>query len=373
MQLLWLFAIVGFAELSCQAVQIVWPDLRRPRFLPAIYGGLFVFSAALSVIAGVDILAAVPRQLAPEVRLAFSAIIAGFLTIIAHHLTLKAGEALRRMRQRRRAMPAPTVSNKEPSGPLARLTAEHHHQRRAPHAGTDQIILQLQMSLRARGFLGVDYQRGVFCIETDRAVIAYQKFHGLMEDGLVGPITRDHLKQPRCGRPDVKPSSLEGEAATEPCTWDSRTVTWSVYNAPDRVTLQSCREIAQRAFEAWSAAGVLSFAESGDTNTANIRIGWERERDFPVLGASDTDDAIAYGYAPCGHAMSGCILLDSSRRWSGTKGENEIYKVILHEIGHAIGIIQHSAEADDIMRAQPLFAPGDVTANDESRMRELYP
>ena len=65
--------------------------------------------------------------------------------------------------------------------------------------GSDAAEVEaLQSLLVAFGHLRGTYMPGHLCGCTERAVRRYQRFYGLESDGIVGPVTKKHMVQPRC-------------------------------------------------------------------------------------------------------------------------------------------------------------------------------
>jgi hypothetical protein len=174
-------------------------------------------------------------------------------------------------------------------------------------------------------------------------------------------------------------SMFEGPA------WDSNVITWSVATTPGSASspfssYMTAGEtpLVSQAFQAWGAASGLTFEEVPDSALSDIRIGW---------GTFDTADSGVLGYtsfqAQSGQIQPNAMVRledpsedalvtnpDGNLSYSGTNAE--LYQVLLHEIGHAIGLADNSGpnsvmyaaagasnrslDGTDIAGAQTLFS-----------------
>jgi len=192
---LWLLLAVGAAELVERAGEILWPQLRDARFRFAASALGFVLAGAFVGLMGVNIFESVPRPWPQEALIGASAVFAAFLFVPMHAgisilmagaIDFTSGGRRRRYSAKdpmgfRNTDPRPTADHSVHCGHSADVRPETivAHLR---DVHSDASIAALQMSLRARGFLGRRYLRGVYCEATDEAVAAYQRFHGLVED-----------------------------------------------------------------------------------------------------------------------------------------------------------------------------------------------
>ena len=77
-------------------------------------------------------------------------------------------------------------------------------------------VTELQMILIEEGFLVLDGPSGYFGSLTEEAVKAYQKAHGLLPVGIVGPLTRAHLNALVASLAPHFPSMTSGNAGNNP-------------------------------------------------------------------------------------------------------------------------------------------------------------
>ena len=131
----------------------------------------------------------------------------------------------------------------------------------------------------------------------------------------------------------------------------------------------------QLAFEAWSSVANINFVQVADdgagfdrpTLSGDIRIGAHA-----MDGALGT---LAYSYFPPfnGTSAAGDIFLDTAESWTiGFEGPGyDIFQVMTHEIGHAIGL-EHTANTDALMNAWYTENFRGPQADDIAGARYLY-
>jgi len=136
-------------------------------------------------------------------------------------------------------------------------------------------------------------------------------------------------------------------------------------NFPVRVFLGSAPEIkwqqgAREAYDIWAAVFPMELAATPDRG--DIRMGWEESQ---LLGQGHAGEELDWVQIKrVGDQMTGrriaVIRMDLSRNWS----KDEMRAIVLHEMGHALGIKGHSETLKDIMywemqeKSRQIYVPG---------------
>jgi hypothetical protein len=164
--------------------------------------------------------------------------------------------------------------------------------------------------------------------EAAEALRSYQAFHGIREAG-AGPVTARHFRLPRpCGRPDV---TREAGPA-----WPGPLVKWSVVTdrIPPGLTSKAVHDVLCQAWWVWSGVCGLSPLWVPRPEDAHVVVSFD-VLDGPGLVLGSTT-------SPAGTWDQRTLVLDAGETWlvdgPTTPGAFELGRVVLHEIGHAIGI-----------------------------------
>jgi predicted Zn-dependent protease len=127
----------------------------------------------------------------------------------------------------------------------------------------------------------------------------------------------------------------------------SETERWTTF--PIKVFLGSPRqhkwqEGAREAFDIWSGIFPLDLVSMPDQ--ADIRVAWDESAQGDGRAGQEADRVLIrrVGGELTGRRVA-VISVDLSRRWS----REEMRAIILHEMGHALGIKEHSDSKSDIM------------------------
>jgi hypothetical protein len=148
----------------------------------------------------------------------------------------------------------------------------------------------------------------------------------------------------RCGVPDnlpeIDPASKFGEPIQP---WGTRrSLTWRLANTDDGITQAAADAAVAAALASWRAESSLLFTKAAAGVTADINIKFQAV-DTP--GGPNTEWA---------HNLfgTGTIVMDSTDSWSVTAttpaGKVDFQSVVLHELGHALGL-QHSSITGAVM------------------------
>jgi predicted Zn-dependent protease len=174
------------------------------------------------------------------------------------------------------------------------------------------------------------------------------------------------------------------QALYEGAKWGSKVITWSLADSagPTDSPFSSYmgtqyQSLVGEALNAWGAASGLTFKEVSDSGKSDIRIGW---------GDFDTSSSGVVGYTTY-QTQNGQLQPDAIVRledplqnplqttssgtlqYSGTS--DSVYEVLLHELGHALGLADNN-DPNSVMYYQAGASSTSLDSNDTRGMETLY-
>jgi peptidoglycan hydrolase-like protein with peptidoglycan-binding domain len=216
----------------------------------------------------------------------------------------------------------------------------------------------------------------VFDAVLERALVLFQRTHGLPQDGLLNERTRQLMRKPRCGLPDSVRTGEEAMASftTFGSPWPKRNSIQYAYGSftPD-MPASTARTAMNQAFARWMAVAGLRLIE-GTVAQSDIVINfYSGDHGDGASNAFDGPNGVlAHAFTPPLPGLGGDVHFDEAETWSNDGSGTDLFTVALHEFGHALGL-GHSTVTNAVMYAYYSGMRRELTADDIQGIRSLYP
>ncbi|KAL3101029.1 hypothetical protein niasHS_001489 [Heterodera schachtii] len=209
----------------------------------------------------------------------------------------------------------------------------------------------------------------------------FQRFLGYRQTGNVDLATLQKMSWKRCANSD------EGYTAQDSSQlWERSTLLWNLNAShPKQFTHGETKELIAQAFRAWEIVIKIDFLETNNADNAQIIFTFESDGAKKAKSENGEEekekeeDKTGLAIAKASSPPVARIVLNADENWSTfqtqEEGKIDIFVVLLHEIGHALGL-RHSGDEHSVMF--PMFerSVGEhlpVISNDDvEHLRALY-
>lgn len=178
--------------------------------------------------------------------------------------------------------------------------------------------------------------------EMQKAIIAFQRFTGLPQTGVMDDTTSQKMIAPRCGVKDVNGKLGEFRAVSK---WPKKLITWKIhkYSTTSKLSPAEQKRAIRRGLKRWAQVTPLYFRETAGKPTLDISFEKKRHGDghaFDGIGR-----VLAHAFFP----RNGDTHFDDDEIWvNGGDTGTDLETVAAHEFGHALGL-GHSTESRSLM------------------------
>ena len=169
---------------------------------------------------------------------------------------------------------------------------------------------------------------------------------------------------------DSSNNHIAHSTPSEYLSWKKKNIKVYVQSGRGLKGFQPCYdEILLESFQKWSQAGVLSFEFVSSPSAADIECEWTDDLG-KLSSRGEGGEALLQrrGDTLC-HAR--VTLLTTGEGLHSRLTQSDVRTLCLHEVGHALGIMKHSAHPDDVMFSTLAFA-ANPSARDIGNLKSHY-
>lgn len=214
---------------------------------------------------------------------------------------------------------------------------------------------------------------------TEGAIKIFQQHHGLPATGSLDDATVAMMEMPRCGVPDLFPSSegsLGAAFVLRGCGYQGhhRVLTYAFSNATPDLPGDDERTHIRAALASWASITNIDFVEVPPSQNPVITFGWHAGDHGDGSSFDGPGRVLAHAFypPPCGGVHAGKCHYDEGEQWASDPSQGiDLQTVALHEIGHIIGL-DHSNVGGAVMFPTYAGERRALTPDDIAGAQALY-
>lgn len=195
-------------------------------------------------------------------------------------------------------------------------------------------------------------------VDLDEAIRQFQRFYGLLDDGIVGPQTTRFLTAPRY--------CLRDSIASNVAKWNKQHLKWIAFGELNALSNDDILNACKYGFEQFSKVCGLTFEWTQTPDDADVHMFFGQQMDGPGNVLADSNlpptNPIRQRY-------------DRAERWSVQWEQHYIYlqNVITHELGHGVGL-GHEPLSNGTAMMNPIYSPDVKTLQplDVAKLQSMY-
>lgn len=173
-----------------------------------------------------------------------------------------------------------------------------------------------------------------------------------------------------CGTVDQGPIAFDAAGQG----WPTLNLTFSIGTPPPEISVQTFETAVRTALETWKEAVPFNFTEVQAGGILSIA-GVPMQHGDIDFRPQSIELAHAFGPVTGGGELDGQAHLNNAKRWAdGPGADADVLTIVLHELGHALGIRGHFDDPAAVMNGS--FPAGlirrELTPADKDAMLALY-